>query len=167
MKTLYAAVFVLTIILLFLFSGVINVSAHGKEKHAAPGGGSEMTYTKDIKKIFKNKCSKCHGSQSPEHMEFMRDMNTYKKKKKGPRMDTHAHMVSFIIWPDTGSLMRALDDGKNTTDGRAGRMYQHLGKSETERQKNLQIFREWVGNWTLKEWADIKKEEIDRMKLLY
>jgi hypothetical protein len=39
-----------------------------------------------------------------------------------------------------------LDDGKNTKDGKPGNMYQYLGATEDERQKNLKLFKKWVGN---------------------
>lgn len=47
-------------------------------------------------------------------------------------------------------------------------MYKHLGKTVEERQENLKIFKSWVGNWTLKRWSDITKNDIDKkMKLPY
>jgi hypothetical protein len=143
------------------------VYGHGKEKHGPKVQKGDITFSEDIKPLFEKKCSKCHGAKSPVHMEFIKDVKKYKKEMKGPRMDTYSHLVSFVIWPDTGSLMRALDDGQNTADGKPGKMHKHLGKLKEERQKNLRIFKEWVGNWTLKEWANITKEEIDRMKLSY
>ena len=107
------------------------------------------------------------GSKSPEHMEFAKDTDRYTKKMKGPKMDSYTHLTSFIVWPDTGSLMRRLDDGSNTTDGKPGNMYKHLGKTQKERQESLQQFKNWVGHWTVQEWADISKESIDKMKLPY
>jgi inhibitor of KinA sporulation pathway (predicted exonuclease) len=141
--------------------------AHGKEKHSPKTDKNEISYTENIKPLFDKKCAKCHGAQSPVHMEFVKDIKQYKKKMKGPRMDSYTHMVSFIVWPDTGSLTRALDDGKISVNSTPGNMYKHLGKTEEERQKNLQLFKDWIGNWTLKEWGGIKKEEINKMKLIY
>jgi hypothetical protein len=100
-------------------------------------------------------------------MEFVADMDKYNKKMKGPRMDTYEYLCSFIVWPDTGSLMRVIDDGKHTGNSEPGRMYKHLGKTEEERQQNLKIFKAWVGNWTTKEWSEISKEEINKMELMY
>ena len=157
--------FIVTLIIIIASSG--DLFAHGKEKHLSKAIKGEITYTSNIVPVFNEKCAKCHGSKSPVHMEFIKDTNKYKKKMKGPRMDSYTHMVSFIIWPDTGSLMRALDDGKNTGAGNPGKMYRHLGKTEDERQKNLKLFKNWVGNWTLKEWPDITKEEINIMKLAF
>ncbi|MCK5139635.1 MAG: cytochrome C [Thermodesulfovibrionia bacterium] len=141
--------------------------AHGKEKHSPMTDKNEISYTEHIKLLFDKKCAKCHGAQSPVHMEFSKDIKQYKKKMKGPRMDSYTHLVSFIVWPDTGSLTRALNDGKNTGNSTPGNMYKHLGKTEEERQRNLWLFKNWFGNWTLKKWDDIKKEEINKMKLFY
>jgi hypothetical protein len=46
-------------------------------------------------------------------------------------------------------------------------MHRHIGANDEERQRNLKIFKEWVGNWTLKRWSDITKEELDGMKVKY
>lgn len=86
---------------------------------------------------------------------------------KGPKMDSYAHLVYFTGWPDTGALMRRLDDGKNTKDGKAGNMYQYLGSDDAERQKNLKLFREWVGNWVLKRWPEMTKEDMNGIKVKY
>jgi len=51
------------------------------------------------------------------------------------RMDTYSHLIFYTAWPDTGSLMRRLDDGRNTKDGKPGNMYKYLGSTEEERQK--------------------------------
>ncbi|MGC8872694.1 MAG: hypothetical protein ACP5QC_07490 [Caldimicrobium sp.] len=48
-----------------------------------------------------------------------------------------------------------------------GNMYQYLGTSEEERQKNLKLFKEWVGNWILKRWTEITKEEMNSIKVRY
>jgi hypothetical protein len=45
--------------------------------------------------------------------------------------------------------------------------YQYLGSSEEERQKNLVLFKEWIGNWNLKKWPDVVKEEMDGLKVRY
>lgn len=87
--------------------------------------------------------------------------------KKGPRMDTYSHLVFFVGWPDTGALMRKLDEGKSAKDGKPGNMYRYLGDTEDEGQRNLSIFKSWVGSWTLKKWSEVTKEEIEPMRLLY
>ncbi|MFZ6008270.1 MAG: cytochrome C, partial [Nitrospirota bacterium] len=88
-------------------------------------------------------------------------------KGKGMRMDTYSHLVFYTAWPDTGALMRRLDDGKGSKEGKPGNMYQHLGSTEEERQQNLKLFKDWVGGWTLKRWKDITKEDMDGIKAKY
>jgi hypothetical protein len=63
--------------------------------------------------------------------------------------------------------MRRLDDGKNTKDGKPGNVCQYLAATDEERQKNLSLFRVWVGNWALKRWAEITEEEMNSIKILY
>jgi hypothetical protein len=54
-------------------------------------------------------------------------------------------------------------------------MYQFLGTSDEERQKNLQTFKAWVGpeGWILKRWnargnvPGITKEELDKIRVKY
>ncbi len=144
-----------------------NSFAHGDEKHSGSTSSGDITYTKHIEPIFKKRCAKCHGANSPEHMEFVKDIKHYKKKMKGPKMDNYTHLTSFVIWPDTASLMKALDNGKNNEKGNPGKMFKYLGKNDEERQQNLKLFKNWVGYWTLKSWSEIEKKDIDRMKLSY
>lgn len=127
----------------------------------------EVRYETHIKPIFNSKCAGCHGVDSPEYPEFKKDVEKYKGKFKGPRMDSYTYLIFFIGWPDTGALMRRLDDGKSAKDGKPGNMYQYLGTTEEDRQKNLKLFKEWVGNWTLKRWREIGKEELDAIKVRY
>jgi hypothetical protein len=89
-------------------------------------------------------------------------------------MDSYADLIFFVGWPDTGALMRRLDDGRNA-GGKPGNMYQFLGTSDEERQKNLQTFKAWVGpeGWILKRWSargnvpGITKEELDKIRVKY
>ena len=113
------------------------------------------------------KCSACHGENSPEHLEFEDNMKKYLSEDLGPRMDTYTYIISFIVWPGTGTLMRRLDDGKISSSGKPGNMYKYLGDTEEERQKNLQKFKSWVGVWSLANWDQISKEDIDKMLLQY
>ena len=138
--------------------------AHGG-KHKSRDTETGTSYTRDILPIFKKNCASCHGSNSPEHVEYMAKMDEYQKQYIGPRMDNYTLLSSFIAWPVTGSLMRNIDDGSNTQDGKPGKMYLHLGESELERKSNLKLFRSWVGHWTLKDWASISKDEIDKIML--
>lgn len=127
----------------------------------------EVTYTKHISSVVNARCVACHGADAPEYGEFEKAKDQWKAKMKGPRMDTYSHLVSFVGWPDTGALMRRLDDGKSAPDGKPGNMYPFLGGTEEERQKNLALLKVWVGNWTLKRWKDVTREDLARMKVKY
>ena len=100
-----------------------------------------VTYEKDIKKITSEKCIFCHGSDSPTIDEFDKDKEGFKKKMKGPRMNTYENLMIFVNGKDAGAVMRRLDDGKNTKDGKPGNMYQYLGTTDSERAKILEIFK--------------------------
>ena len=119
---------------------------------------------KDVKKIQSEKCIACHGSDSPTIEEFDKDEAGFKSKNKGPRMDTYGNLMIFVNGKEAGSLMRRLDDGKNTKDGKPGNMYQNLGKDEQERAENLKVFKQWVGNWTLKRRSDLTEKELKAIK---
>lgn len=136
---------------------------------------ADVSYRKDIFPLWKTKCMTCHGAQSPYLGDFEEDKEKYKQMMRGPRMDTYADLIFYVGWPDTGAIMRRLDDGSNTKDGKPGNMYQYLGSSEEERQANLKLFKAWVGEeaWILKRWNKkgetpaVTKEEISKMKLEY
>lgn len=136
---------------------------------------ADVSYRKDIYPLWKTKCMMCHGAQSPYLGDFEEDKEKYMQMMRGPRMDTYADLIFYVGWPDTGAVMRRLDDGANTKDGKPGNMYQYLGTTEEERQKNLKLFKAWIGEdaWTLKHWdkdgdvSGVTKDEIDMMKLKY
>ena len=135
---------------------------------ASMSWAEDITYTKHIKPLFDARCVACHGQNAaPEYYAFKAEKDKWLAKGNGMRMDTYSHLIFYTAWADTGSLMRRLDDGKNTKDSKPGNMYQHLGATEEERQKNLNLFKGWVGNWTLKRWKDITKEEMDEIKVKY
>ena len=135
----------------------------------------EVTYRKNIRPLWLQKCSGCHGANSPYLGEFEAAAAKYTAEMKGPRMDTYADLVFFVGWPDTGAIMRRLDDGKSVKGGKPGNMYQYLGANEEERQRNLNSFKEWVGRdaWILKRWdprgevAGITRDELDKIKVKY
>ena len=127
----------------------------------------EISYTANIKSIFDQKCINCHGADAPEYKEFKKDKKKYVALNKGPRMDSYTYLLYFVGWPDTGALMRRLDDGNNTKNRMPGNMYVNLGDTEAERQRNLETFKKWVGNWSLERWSEAKKEEIEGMKVNY
>jgi hypothetical protein len=123
--------------------------------------GEAVTYEKDIKRIIAKQCVFCHGPKSPTMEEFDRDKEGYKKKMKGPRLDTYGNLIVVVKGSDAGALMRRLDDGKNTKDRKPGNMYAHLGSTDAERNGNLETFKRWVGNWTLKRKKELGKEELE------
>ena len=129
-----------------------------------PGlGRAQATYQKNIRPLFDSKCSMCHGSASPLVDEFKKDEDRYKKEGKGPRMENYSLLVEFVKGKDAGAIMRRLDDGKGKADGKPGNMYIHLGNDESERQKNLMIFKDWVGSWNLKRKNELTEEELRKV----
>lgn len=136
---------------------------------------ADVTYTKDIVPIFKEWCGECHGAQSPDLETFKKNEKQFIKEKTGPRMSTYDELIAYIGWPDTGAVMRRLDDGKSVKDGKPGNMYRHLGSDETERQKNLATFKNWLGAgaWNLNRWTArgdvpaITKDQLDKLQLKY
>lgn len=142
---------------------------------SSPAAAQEVTYTKDIAPIFKELCAECHGAESPDLETFKKNEKKYVDEKTGPRMSTYGELITYIGWPDTGAIMRRLDDGKSTADGKPGNMYRHLGADNGERQKNLNLVKAWVGEggWNLNRWSArgkvpaITKEQLDKLKLKY
>ena len=140
-----------------------------------PSLAADVTYTKDIAPLFKQACGDCHGSASPHLDDFKKDEKRFVKEKTGPKMDTYGDLVAFVVWPDTGALMRRLDDGKASPEGKPGNMYRFLGSDEAERQKNLALVKNWVGEggWNLNRWKArgdvpaITKDQLDKVKLKY
>ena len=136
---------------------------------------ADVTYRKDIRPLWESRCMACHGGESPYLGEFLENKDKYKKLMKGPRMDTYADLIFFVGWPDTGAIMRRLDDGSNNKGGKPGNMYQYLGDSDEERSKNFKLFKAWVGDdaWTHKRWnakgdmPPVTKEELSKMKVKY
>lgn len=115
--------------------------------------GEEITYTRHIKPVLEERCESCHGKDSaPNYHAFKTEKEKWLSAGQGMRPDTYPHLVFFAVRPDTGSLMRLLDDGKGREDGKPGNMYRNLGATEEERQKNLKLSKEWVGNRVLKCW---------------
>lgn len=127
----------------------------------------EVTYRNDIRPLLEQKCMACHGEAAPYLAEFDENKEKYKQLSQGPRMDTYANLVAFVGWPDTGALMRRLDDGANTKDRKPGNMYENLGADEVERQKNLALFKAWVGEggWFLGKLKEMDKSTLMKMKV--
>ncbi len=131
---------------------------------AVQAQAAEVTWQKDIKPIFDKNCLGCHGKNSPEYGDFKKDKKKWTDQSTGMRMDTYNHLTAFVGWPDTGALMRRLDDGSSKADKKAGNMYEHLGANDAERKANLEVFKSWVGSWNLKRWADVTKEDLNAIK---
>lgn len=142
---------------------------------SAPALAADVSYRKDTLPLWKARCAACHGTNSPYLGDFLENEKKYRQEMKGPRMDTYADLIFFVGWPDTGAIMRRLDDGSNTADRKPGNMYQYLGATDEERQANLKVFKAWVSEegWTLRRWdkrgdiPGVTKEELSKMKVKY
>lgn len=124
-----------------------------------PSGSAKVTYENSIRPLIDKRCSECHGSDAPGMEEFKKDQEGYKAKKLGPRMDTYENLMVMVNGSDAGALMRRLDDGANTKDGKAGNMHKHLGGDDALRAANLALFKSWVGSWNLKRAKELSDEE--------
>lgn len=133
---------------------------------ALAAGTDKVTYEKNVKKIISERCLLCHGSNAPTMEAYKKDEAGFKKAMKGPRIDTYANLMVVVNGSDTGALMRRLDDGKSTKDGKPGNMYDNLGGTEQERSANLTVIKDWVGGWTLKRKKDISADELKSIKAL-
>lgn len=136
----------------------------------------DVSYRKDIKPLVETKCAACHGAAAPSLAEFLLDQKKYTAAMKGPRFDSYADLLMLIGWPDTGAIMRRLDDGKSAgAGGKPGNMHQYLGATDEERQKNLQVFKAWVGpeGWALNRFQargnvpGITKEQLEKIQVKY
>lgn len=134
-----------------------------------PAMAADVDYKKDVKPLWQSKCSACHGADAPYVGDFKAEKDKFTAAMKGPRMDTYADLLHFVAWPDTGALMRRLDNGKSAADGKVGNMYQYLGANDAEREKNLAVFKAWVGEdaWNLKRRDAISKDELMKIKAKY
>jgi len=122
---------------------------------------AEVTWSKEIRPLVEARCAGCHGADAPEYAAFKADKEKWLASQTGPRMDTYSHLIFYTAWPDTGALMRRLDDAK------PGNMYQYLGDDDAQRKANLALFKAWVGNWSHQRWAEISKAELDGITVKY
>jgi mono/diheme cytochrome c family protein len=129
---------------------------------AFPGAASaqSVTYENAVKKIIAERCAACHINGAPSMAEFEKDKEGWTKKFKGPKMDDYASVMVLVKGSDAGALMRRLDDGKNTKDGKPGNMYNYLGNNPAERSARLDTIKKWVGNWTLKRRKELSDDEL-------
>lgn len=136
----------------------------GIGENAVADEKSQVTYEKNVKPIIAARCFSCHGSDAPTVGDFKKDKEGFKKKMKGPRMDSYENLILFVKGEDAGALMRRVDDGKSKPDGKPGNMYVWLGKTESERAENLSLMKKWVGHWTLKRKGELSEEELKKIK---
>ncbi|MDT8441435.1 MAG: cytochrome C [Desulfuromonadales bacterium] len=134
---------------------------------ATVAAAEEITWSQQIKPIVDARCVACHGADAPEYAAFKKEKEAWLAKETGPRMDTYSHLIYYTGWPDTGALMRRLDDGTGKADQKPGNMYQHLGDSDAERQASLTLFKAWVGNWTHKRFDALTKDDLAAIKIPY
>lgn len=128
---------------------------------------ADVTWQKDIKPVFDKQCAGCHGAGSPDYNEFGKDKKMWTSKGIGMRMDSYSYIITYIGWPYSGAIMRRLDDGSNLPSKKAGNMYEYLGNNDAERKANLELFKSWVGNWNLKRFKDVTKEDLNALLLKY
>jgi mono/diheme cytochrome c family protein len=141
----------------------------------APAMASDVTYRVNIAPLVKAQCGDCHGDNAPTLADFNLDPEKYKKEKLGPRTSTYADLLQLVGWPDTGALMRRLDDGSSSAEKKPGNMYKHLGETDADRAANLKLVKAWVGEeaWNLNRWAKrgevpaITKEQLDKLQIKY
>ena len=146
----------------------ITAVAIGFSILAATAQAQETTWSGSIKEIVDKQCLDCHGPESaPEYPLFKKEKEKWISKGLAMRMDTYSHLLSFVGWPNTGAMMRRLDDGKGSKDGKPGNMYQHLGATEEVRQQNLGLFKAWIGNWSLKRLSETTREDLSGIKVKY
>lgn len=120
---------------------------------------SPVTYENAIRNVVAAHCAECHGADAPSMADFKKEKDKYTKEKLGPRMDTYENLMVMVNGSDTGAIMRRLDDGANTKDGKPGNMHKHLGQDDAQRAANLALFKQWVGGWSLKKGSEISEEE--------
>ncbi|PIZ21986.1 MAG: cytochrome C [Comamonadaceae bacterium CG_4_10_14_0_8_um_filter_57_29] len=136
---------------------------------------ADVTYRTDIAALVKARCADCHGAESPALSEFLTDQKKYKKEKVGPRLTSYEDLVQLAGWPESGALMRRLDDGAASPGNKPGNMYRHLGETDEERASNLKLIKDWVGEggWNLNRWEvagdvpAISKEQMSKLLLKY
>ena len=127
---------------------------------SAPAAAQPVTYENSVKKIFAERCAACHISGAPSMSEFQNNKEAWTKKFKGPSMADYKSVMVMVNGSDAGALMRRLDDGKNTKDGKPGNMYNYLGSNPAERAARLDTMKKWVGNWSLKRRKELSDSEL-------
>jgi len=139
----------------------------------AVASAQDLSWRKDIAPVVSMQCGACHGQNAPEYNDWML-LGEEKRKTIGSRMDSYPHFMSYVVWPATGAIMRRLDDGK-AGGGKPGNMYKFLGGTDKEREINLKLIKDWLGDgaWNLNRWKTrgdmpaITKEQLDKIKAKY
>ena len=121
-----------------------NRNHEGQDTETIEEDSEAITYEADVKEIIANNCLTCHGDASPL-----------------PLHDYESLMV-FVNGDSAGAFMRSLDNGENREDVEPGNMYEYLGESDEEREANLAVLKEWVGNWTVEDKPS--EEELKSIK---
>jgi hypothetical protein len=147
---------------------------------ALPVMAADVTYRNDIAPLIKAQCAECHAAaaDAPTLAEFKLDEEKYTKAKVGPRSDTYENLLMLIGYPDSGALMRRLDDGTSQyAGGKPGNMYKYLCEkgNDAECAANLKVLKAWVGEggWNLNRFNQkgdvpgITKEQMGKLKLKY
>ena len=130
---------------------------------AGSADAQSVTYESSVRKIVAARCMMCHGKGAPTLEEFKKDEDGWKKKMKGPRLESYADVMVLVNGSDAGAMMRRLDDGKSAKDGKPGNMYNYLGKDDAERKQNLAVFKSWVGDWNLKRRKELTDAELQKI----
>lgn len=143
------------------YSGHVAMGLAAVLAGAAPAQAetAQVSYENGIRKVIVERCAECHGADAPSMADFKQDKDKYIEKKLGPRMDTYENLMVMVNGSDTGAIMRRLDDGANTKDGKPGNMHKHLGENDAERAANLALFKRWIGGWSLKKGSEISAAE--------
>jgi mono/diheme cytochrome c family protein len=123
-------------------------------------GADSYTYESTVKKIFAERCAACHINGAPSMSEFQNNKEAWTKKFKGPSLADYKSVMVMVNGSDAGALMRRLDDGKNTKDGKPGNMYNYLGKDAHDRAERLEKIKKWVGSWSLKRRNELSPAEL-------
>lgn len=139
---------------------LLTIAAGATAAISGAAGADSYTYENTVKKIFAERCANCHFTGAPSMAEFQADKEGWTKKMKGPKMDTYANVMVMVKGSDAGALMRRLDDGKNTKDGKPGNMYNYLGKDSHDRAERLEKVKKWVGSWSLKRRNELTEAEL-------
>ena len=127
---------------------------------SGPAAAQSVTYENTVKKIIAERCAACHIQGAPTLAEFDKDKEGWTKKFKGPSLADYKNVIILVKGSDAGALMRRLDDGKNTKDGKPGNMYNYLGKDAHDRAERLEKMKKWVGSWNLKRRKELSEAEL-------